>query len=59
MLYFMINKDTELQICPVSPEMEKIFRRLYGSRILVRGDSLADCLRKFHELPVTIAYECV
>jgi len=55
MLYFLIKTENELQVCPVRPENESVFRLLYGSQILIQGISVPDVLRRLDELPVVIA----
>jgi len=55
MLYFLIKIENELQLRPVSPQNESIFRLLYGQQILVEGISIPDVLRQLDELPIIIS----
>lgn len=55
MLYFLVKIENELQVRPVQPENESIFRLLYGAQILIEGISIPDVLRQFHELPLVIS----
>jgi len=55
MLYFLIKTKNELQICPVHPENEPVFRLLYEQHILSEGVNVSDVLRRFEELPVIIS----
>jgi len=54
MLYFLIKIENELQVRPVMPEDELLFRLLYSPQILVEGISIPDVLRQLDELPVVI-----
>jgi hypothetical protein len=52
MNYYLIFQENQLQIVPVRPEQEALFRERYSACILVFGTSFVDVLRKFHELPL-------
>ncbi len=55
MTFYLIKKENELHIVPVQPEQQIAFFRLHGQRILATGDSIAEVLRIFNELPVIIS----
>lgn len=57
MLYFLVKKENELQICPVRTENELLFRALFSQYILIEGISIPDVFAKFDELPVVINEE--
>ena len=49
---YIIKEKNHLRVVSVEPEQIIEFRRKYGYKILIAGDSIPDALRKFHELPI-------
>ena len=54
MKYYIINKENEMHLVPVRPDMDKVFRLLNVGKIIVSGDSIQDAFRKYDELPMVI-----
>ena len=54
MKYYIINKENEMHLVPVRPDMDEVFRLLNDQKVIVSADSIPDAFRKYDELPMVI-----
>ena len=54
MKYYLIHREEQLQVIPVTPDQEIAFLLRYAQQILVSGETLREVLQAFHELPLVI-----
>ena len=54
MNYYLIHRDEQLQVIPVTPEQEIDFLLQYSLQILASGETIREVLQVFHELPLVI-----
>jgi len=54
MKYYLIFREEQLQVIPVTPEQEIDFLLQYSQQILASGETIREVLQAFHELPLVI-----
>ena len=54
MKYYIINKENEMHLVPVTLQMDEIFRLINDQKIIVSADSIPDAFRKYDELSIAI-----
>ena len=54
MKYYLIFREEQLQVIPVTAEQQVDFLLQYSLQILASGETLREVLQAFHELPLVI-----
>jgi hypothetical protein len=54
MKYYLIHREEQLQVIPVTPQQEIEFLLQYSLQILASGETIREVLQAFHELPLVI-----
>jgi hypothetical protein len=54
MKYYLIFREEQLQVIPVTPDQEIYFLLQYSQQILASGETIREALQTFHELPLVI-----
>ena len=54
MKYYIICKENEMHMVPVTQEMDEVFRLINDQNIIVSADSIPDAFRKYDDLPMVI-----
>lgn len=54
MKYYLIFREEQLQVIPVTPEQAIDFLLQYSQHISASGETIREVLQAFHELPLVI-----
>ena len=52
MKYYLIHRDEQLQVIPVTAEQEIDFLMQFSQQVLASGETIREVLQAFHELPL-------